>query len=36
MLDAHHNLVRADERNEPRFRNVTRALRDRLERDPKP
>jgi anti-anti-sigma factor len=32
MIEAHDNLVRADERNAPRFRELTRFLRDAIER----
>jgi anti-anti-sigma factor len=32
MLDAHNNLVRADERNAPKFNSVTKFLRDAVER----
>jgi hypothetical protein len=32
MLDAHNNLMRADEHNAPRFSSVTKFLRDNVER----
>jgi anti-sigma B factor antagonist len=32
MLEAHTDLIRTDERNEPRFRDVTESLRERIER----
>jgi len=32
MLDAHNNLVRADERNAPKFSSVTKFLRETVER----
>ena len=31
MLEAHTNLIRTDERNEPKFRDVTKTLRERIE-----
>ena len=32
MLEAHENLIRADRRNEPKFKDLTRFLRERAER----
>ncbi|HTS16770.1 MAG TPA: STAS domain-containing protein [Verrucomicrobiae bacterium] len=32
MIEAHDNLVRADERNAPKFQELTRCLRDAMER----
>lgn len=32
MIEAHNDLVRADERNEPKFRELTRFLREAVER----
>lgn len=32
MLEAHNNLVRADERNEPKFRDLTKVLREDIAR----
>ena len=31
MLEAHENLIRADKRNEPKFKDLTRFLRERAE-----
>jgi hypothetical protein len=32
MLEAHTDLIRTDERNEQKFRDVTKSLRERIER----
>jgi anti-anti-sigma factor len=32
MLEAHENLIRADKKNEPKFRDITRLLRQDLDR----